>query len=117
MSLMRRISPPGRWSKWLVTYQILPSTRGEKFTASKSGRNTNYQSNPPNYLPLSGLVLFLERLHARRRRDAIQEHVNQSGQPTRDFGPGSTRKAFPLHSPWLVDVHVSVHETFCYTVR
>jgi len=46
--------------------------------------------------------------HVDRRRQAVQRHVDDRGDPTGGGRPGRGREALPLGAARLVDVHVRV---------
>lgn len=51
-----------------------------------------------------------ERGHRRRRRNAVERHVEDCCDATRRGGAGCRLEALPLRPPRLVDVDVRVHE-------
>ncbi len=55
-------------------------------------------------------ALLLERGHGGGRRDAVERHVDDGGDPARGRGAGRGLEALPLGAARLVDVHVGVHQ-------
>jgi hypothetical protein len=61
-------------------------------------------------LPGRGLALDLQRRDVDRRRQAVQRHVDERGDPARGGGPGGRGEALPLGAARLVEVHVRVDQ-------
>ena len=83
-------------------------------SGSRSARLSRHDSAPESdvdeHRPLGGSPLDLERRHRRRRRDAVQRHVDDRRDPARGRGARRRREALPLGASGLVDVHVRVDE-------
>src|SRR4029453_19436381 len=61
-------------------------------------------------LALGGLALDLEGGHVDGRRDRVERHVEDGGDPAGGGGPGGRGEALPLGPAGLVDVHVGVDQ-------
>jgi hypothetical protein len=61
-------------------------------------------------LTAGGVLLDRERVHVDGRRQAVQWHVHDGGDPTGRRGPGGGGEALPLGAAGLVDVHVGVDQ-------
>ena len=61
-------------------------------------------------LALRRLAFHVQRLDGGRRRDRVEGHVDDRGDPAGDRGAGRGGEALPLGAPRLVDVHVAVDQ-------
>ena len=61
-------------------------------------------------LACGGLSLRLERRHGRRRRNAVERHVDERRDPAGGRRARRRLEAFPVSAARLVDVHVRIDE-------
>ena len=63
-------------------------------------------------LPGGGFLLDHEGVHGDGRREAVERHVHDGGDPAGGSGPGGGGEALPLGAAGLVDMHVGVHKAW-----